>query len=91
MRRIPPFVLGILAPALTGVAFAAVWIAATGTFRPPWWALAIASAALAALSYTVETAGTARRTPQPPRARRRAHARTTPTTPTTKTPTGGAA
>lgn len=85
MRRIPPFVLGVLAPALTAVAFAAVWIAVTGTFRPPWWALAIISVALAVLSYVVETVGEARRAP---RARRRAHARTTPTT---KTPSGGAA
>lgn len=84
MRRIPPFVLGVLAPALTAVAFAAVWIAVTGTFRPPWWALVIISVALAVLSYVVETVGEARRRP----GGRRAHARTTPTT---KTPPGGAA
>ncbi|WP_330328239.1 hypothetical protein [Streptomyces pseudovenezuelae] len=74
MRRSHRFALGILIPAAVAIAFAAVWIAATGTFRPPVWALITASLALGVLSHAVQTADDT-----PPRrwlpASRRAHAR----------------
>jgi hypothetical protein len=82
MRRPHRFTLGILIPAGVAIGFAAVWIAVTGSFRPPIWALITVSVALGVLSYVLETAGQPRRRRLP--ARRRAHAR--PTTPKTPTP-----
>jgi hypothetical protein len=79
MRRLHRFALGILIPAGAGIGFAAVWIAATGTFRPPVWALITVSVVLGVLSYALETAAEHRRRPLPVSARRRAHARPTDT------------
>ncbi len=75
MRRLHRFALGILIPAGVAIGFAAVWIAATGTFRPPVWALITASAFLGGLSVVLDTAADPRRRPLP--ATRRAHARPT--------------
>jgi hypothetical protein len=81
MRRLHRFALGILIPAGVAIGFAAVWIAVTGSFRPPVWALITVSVALGVLSYVLETASKPRRRRLP--ARHRAHARpTTPKTPT---------
>jgi hypothetical protein len=82
MRRPHRFTLSILIPAGAGIGFGAAWIAVTGSFRPPVWALITASLALGALSYVLVTAGPPRRRRLP--ARHRAHAR--PTTPKTPTP-----
>jgi hypothetical protein len=81
VRRLHRFVLGILIPAGAGIGFGAVWIAVTGSFRPPVWALIVVSLVLGVLSYVLVTAVGPRRRRLP--ARRRAHARpTTPKTPT---------
>lgn len=81
MRRLHRFTLGILIPAGVAIGFAAVWIAVTGAFQPPVWALATASVTLGVLCYALETAGLPLRRRRPPR--HRAHARpTTPKTPT---------
>jgi hypothetical protein len=82
MRRPHRFTLSILIPAGAGIGFAAVWIAVTGSFRPPVWALATVSLVLGVLCYALEIAGPPRRRRLP--ARHRAHAR--PTTPKTPTP-----
>jgi nicotinamide mononucleotide (NMN) deamidase PncC len=58
-----------------GTASAAVWIAATGTFRPAWWWIAIGSVLIGVASDSAEKAIT-RRLERPRRTRRRAHART---------------
>jgi hypothetical protein len=75
MRRAHRFILGILIPAGAGIGFGAAWIAVTGSFRPPVWALVTVSLALGVLSYALETVGPPRRRPLP--ARHRTHARPT--------------
>jgi hypothetical protein len=81
MRRPHRFTLSLLIPAGAGIGFGAVWIAVTGSFRPPVWALIVVSLALGALSYVLDIAAAPRRRQLP--TRRRAHARpTTPKTPT---------
>jgi hypothetical protein len=75
MRRPHRFTLSILIPAGAGIGFGAAWIAVTGSFRPPVWALITVSLALVVLSYVLVTAGPPRRRRLP--ARHRAHARPT--------------
>jgi hypothetical protein len=70
MRRLYRLALDVGVTVTLATAFAAGWIAVTGTYRPPIWVNVLAATAVVGLAWLLEEAVTARS-----RARRRAHAR----------------
>ncbi|MFJ7297615.1 hypothetical protein [Streptomyces collinus] len=73
MRRLYRLALDVGVTVTLATAFAAGWIAVTGTYRPPIWVNVVAATAVVGLAWLLEEAVTAWIRP-----RRRAHARPAP-------------
>jgi hypothetical protein len=75
MRRLYRLALDVGVTVTLATAFAAGWIAVTGTYRPPIWVNVVAATAVVGLAWLLEESVTAWIRPRP---RRRAHARPAP-------------